>query len=113
MTDIAMIFQQHAYDCPAVDDWIDGNYADIDRVRAFTRIAEMRGQFAYSKVSDCYKFQFTPDLNGSYRAVVLPVMEDGKMVDIVSFRQSNYRKKLDVWGTVTGAARFLNRDAIY
>jgi hypothetical protein len=64
-------------------------------------------------VSHIYKYQFTPDVNGSFRAVVMPVMEHGRMVDIVAFRQSANRKKPDVWATVTGAGRFLNRDAIY
>lgn len=113
MPDLESVFKQHAYDCPAVDDWIDAHIADIDRVRAFTPIAEMRGMFTRSKLSQCYNYQFTPNLNGSYRAVVIPVTEHGRIVDIAAFRQSAAGKKLDVWGTVTGAGRFLNRDAIY
>src|SRR4051812_39081204 len=103
MIDVAALYNQHAYDCPAVDDWIDAQYADIDTVRAFGPIAEMRGTFVESKVSHIYHYRFIPDPNGSYLAVVMPIMEDGVMVDIVAFRQNASRKKLDVWGTVTGA----------
>jgi hypothetical protein len=113
MNEIETLYNAHAVDSPAVDHWIDGNYADIDAVRAFGPIAEMPGEFAPANISHIYQYKFTPDMNGAYRAVVMPVMEHGQMVDIVAFRQNANRKKLDVWGTVTGAGRFLNRDAIY
>jgi hypothetical protein len=108
-----LLFEQHAYDSPAVDDWIDHHGGDIDTIRAFGPIAEMRGQFVRFTKSQIYQYRFTPDVNGSYRAVVMPVMERGQMVDIVAFRQDALRKKLDVWAAVTGAGRFLGYDAIY
>src|SRR5438045_3370935 len=113
MTETESLYHLHSYDSPAVDDWIDYNGGDIDSVRAFGPLAEMRGQFTRRNNWQIYEYQFTPDFDGQYRAVVMPVMEDGQTVDIVAFRQNALRKKLDVWGTTTGVGRFLNRDAIY
>src|SRR5947207_677519 len=111
MNEIEALYNVHAVDGPAVDDWIDGNYADIDTVRAFGPIAEMRGRFTDQKVSHIYDYEFAPDANGPHRAIVIPVIEASQWVDLVAFRQGH--KKLDVWGCVTHAGRFLNRDAIY
>ncbi len=108
MKDIKLLFERHAYDFPAVDDWLEENGAE-DAVSA----KEMRGRFSDSKVSHIYKYTLAPDLNGPHRAIVMPVIEQGHTVDIIAFRYSANTKKLDVWGCVTGAGRFLNRDAIY
>ncbi|MEH2626795.1 hypothetical protein V1292_004850 [Bradyrhizobium sp. AZCC 1719] len=110
MNETEKLYQQYAYDSPAVDDWID-QHGNIDTVRAFGPIAEMKGRFVPAKVSHIYQHQFVPDSTGTQRAIVMPVIEDGATVDIVAWRLS--QAKLDVWGCVTHAARFLNRAAIY
>jgi hypothetical protein len=113
MNDIERLYQEHAYESVAVDDWIEMHFGDVDAVRAFGPIAEMRGQFTHSESSHIYQYQFTPKKDGTYRAIVMPVLEDGVMVDLVTWRWSQHAKRLDVWGCVTHAGRFLNRDAIY
>ena len=111
MNETEKLYHEQAYESPAVDDWIDYVGADIDAVRAFGPIAEMRGRFVPYKRSGIYDYEFIPEPKGVQRAVVMPVNEDGAMVDIVAWRIS--QAKLDVWGCVTHAGRFLNRDAIY
>jgi hypothetical protein len=112
-SETTFLYDQHAYDSPVVDDWIDGQYADIDTVRAFGPIAEMRGVFTHSPSQRAYQYTFTPDQNGKYRAICMPLYESGLMVDIAAWRADQGNKRLDVWGTVTGQAKFLNHDAIY
>src|SRR3954452_18198878 len=106
MSDVAALYHQHAYDSPAIDSWIDSNHADIETVRAFGPIAEMRGTFTPAKISYIYRYQFTPDKNGPYRAIVMPVFEDGQMVDMVAWRVTQNSKKLDVWGCFNHQGRF-------
>jgi hypothetical protein len=108
------IYHQHAFDGPAVDDWIDANCADIDAVRAFGPIGEMRGIFTDTLTTTrAYRHTFMPDRNGKYRAICMPLYEHGVMVDIVGWRANQGSKKLDLWGTVIGQAKFLNHAAIY
>jgi hypothetical protein len=113
MNEIETLYNKHASDTPVVDEWIDSQYADVDEVRAFSPIAEMRGTFTDTPSNRAYRYTFTPDKSGKYRAITMPLFEHGVMVDIVAFRANQNRKKLDVWGTVTDAGRFLNHAAIY
>jgi hypothetical protein len=85
MIDTQSLYTLHAYDTPFIDDWIDCNGGDIDAIRAFGPIAEMLGQFARRNNPQIYDHTFTPDQNGQHCAVVMPITEDGKMVDIVAF----------------------------
>jgi hypothetical protein len=111
MNETEKLYNQHAYESLAVGRWIDYHAADVDAVRAFGPIAEMRGRFIPYKRSGIYKFEFVPEPQGTQRAIVMPVIEDRAMVDIAAWRIS--QAKLDVWGCVTHAGRFLNRAAIY
>ncbi|MEH2590289.1 hypothetical protein [Bradyrhizobium sp. AZCC 1721] len=111
MSEIEKLYQQNAYDSLSVDDWIERHGGDLAAVRAFGPIAEMRGRFMPYKRSHIYQYQFVPDATGTQRAIVMPVVEDGAMVDIVAWRIS--QAKLDVWGCVTHKGRFLNRAAIF
>ena len=114
MNKVKTLYDNHAYDSPAeVDAWIDRHSADTAKVRAFGPIAMMTGQFEPTNRSHIYQYQFVPDANGLHRAVVMPVYERGVMVDIVAFRYSVNKKRLDVWGMVTSEGQFLNHAAIY
>jgi len=111
MNEIENSYAWHAYDSAAVNDWIMRNGGNVEAVRASGSIAEMRGRFVPCKRSHMYGYQFEPDPAGAQRAIVVPVIEDGAMVDIIAWRVS--RAKLDVWGCVTHTGRFLNGAAIY
>lgn len=104
MTESELLFDRHAFASPVVDQWLSDNYAN----KTITARA-MRGRFAESKLSNIYKYSFAPDPNGPHQAIVFPV-ED---VDIVAIRYGVNRKKLDVWGCVTGEGRFLSRTSIH
>lgn len=106
-----MTFLEHAYETHEINDWIERNMGDIDAVKAFGPIAMMKGRFIPYGNSYIYDYEFMPHPMGAQRAIVMPVREDGAVVDIVAWRFSH--AALDVWGCVTHAGRFLNRDAIY
>src|SRR5215213_4485219 len=99
MNETDKLYQQHAYNSPAVDDWIDYHGGDIDAVRNYGPIAEMRGQFERHGHWHIYQYRFLPTSSGSCRAIVLPVLEGGDTVDIVAVSSDDS----DEWGTVTGA----------
>jgi hypothetical protein len=98
---VEKLYQQQAFDSPAVDDWLDYYGADIDGVRAFGPTAGMRGSFMRYWCSAIYECEFIPDSQENERAVVMPVIEEGGMVDVVAWHIGE--AELDVWMRNEGA----------
>jgi hypothetical protein len=108
--DMPSIWESLAIDGPTVDDWISNLGPDPDEIRAVGPIATMRGEFHDGpRGSHAYEWTFEPNSTGSETAVVLPVKERGKFVDIVAFDSVAYSEK---WGCVSGLGTFLNHNAI-
>ena len=104
--DVAELYRTHAFDSPRVDSWLAHMGCELDEVRAFGPIAEMRGRFMPGILNDrTHHYTFTPDGLGRGRAVVIPIIMNEEMVDLLAVSKHDE----NVWGTVTGRGIFAGR----
>jgi hypothetical protein len=104
--DVPGILASHGYDT-GIDAWLRYQYVDPDEIRAAVSIGEMRGLWR-----QCAGFPFPatfrPFSAARSRAVVVPLYVGGDAVDILAMDKAD----MGLWGVVTGAAAFVNDDAI-
>lgn len=109
--DVPKLYRAHAYDCGRVDAWLEATGCEPARVRALGPVAEMRGRFDLGILSGLtYRHVFMPDSAVRSRAIVIPVFQDGAMVDLLAIS----RRDSGVWGCVTGRGKMVGhttRDA--
>jgi hypothetical protein len=97
------LYDRYAVDGSSVDAWLD--YAGVDYDGP---IAEMRGTFHHSNKPFFYNFEFQPITSGKDKAIVIPLFDGDELIDIFAASKAND----DLWGCVTGQARFLNQNVI-
>jgi hypothetical protein len=97
--DVDSLFAAHAHRPERAQAWL--KFRDVSEPSAVM----MRGHFELGILSDhTYHWTFTPTAAGQI-AIVLPVYEGGRMVDLLAIS----RHDRTVWGCATGAGQFIGK----
>ncbi len=96
--DAQELFEKHAHSPKLARNWFRHHKIPFN-CPALGQAVTMRGMFALGYLPDhSFTWTFTPGVGG--RAVVLPVYENYRLVDLLAIS----RDSPDVWGCVTGTA---------
>lgn len=100
--DIATLIDRHEHSPERACAWL--NYHGATDQRVFHHATMMRGMFNLGILrARTYAWTFTPGMGD--KAIVLPVFDDGRLVDLFAVARQNP----DVWGCVTGFGQFIGR----
>lgn len=95
--DVDSLFAAHAHNSERANAWL--KFRDA----SYSSAVMMRGHFELGILGDhTYHWTFTPTHAGGL-AIVLPVYERGRMVDLLAISRHDHT----VWGCVTGAGQFI------
>jgi hypothetical protein len=96
--DIEQLFTAHAHNPERARAWLDWRYATDSGPAVM-----MRGRFELGLLAyHTFTWTFTPSHNGGL-AIVLPVYEDFRLVDLLAISRHDHT----VWGCVTGASQYI------
>src|SRR5712664_301732 len=98
------LFENHSHRLDRAQAWL--RYRNVsESCTAFGQAVLMRGHFeAGSLGAHTYQWTFTPTYLGQ-PAIVLPVHEQGRLVDLVAIARHDYR----VWGCCTGTGQYVGK----
>ena len=98
------LFENHSHRLDRAQAWL--RYRNVsESCTAFGQAVLMRGHFeADSLGAHTYQWTFTPTYLGQ-PAIVLPVHEQGRLVDLVAIARHDYR----VWGCCTGTGQYVGK----
>jgi hypothetical protein len=102
--DVDALFTAHAHSPDRAQAWL--RYRDVSETsETFKEARMMRGHFEGGILGNhTYDWTFTPTYKGD-PAIVLPVYERGRLVDLLAIARHDYR----IWGCVTGAGQFVGQ----
>jgi hypothetical protein len=100
--DVDLLFENHSHRPERAKAWL--RYRDVSETCCgFEQAVMMRGHFEGGILSNhTYHWTFTPTSKGK-PAIVLPVYEQGRLVDFLAIARHDYR----VWGCCTGAGQYV------
>ncbi|SIN83513.1 hypothetical protein SAMN05443247_00078 [Bradyrhizobium erythrophlei] len=106
--DVDSLFTAHAHRPERAQAWL--RFFDTsESTPAFEEVRIMRGHFEGAILGDhTYHWTFTPTYKGE-PAIVLPVRECGRVVDILAIARGDH----NVWGCCTGAGQFVGSTAVH
>jgi len=100
--DLITLFEQHAHRPEKAAAWLE--YHGCTNIQFVANCALMRGIFNLGILtSNTYTWTFTPGIGDT--AVVLPVVQEGRLADLVAISRHNQQ----IWGCVTGYGSFIGR----
>jgi hypothetical protein len=103
--DVDSLFAAHAHSPDRAQAWL--KFRDVSECSILEQAVMMRGHFELGLLSDhTFHWTFTPTHAGGL-AIVLPVYEGGRMVDLLAISRHGH----SVWGCVTGAGQFIGKFA--
>ena len=104
--DVDSLFTAHAHRPERAQAWL--RYRNVSESSSgFAQAAMMRGHFEGGILGQhTYHWTFTPTYKGE-PAIVLPVHEQGRLVDLLAIARHDYR----VWGCCTGAGQYVGKFA--
>jgi hypothetical protein len=101
-TDVEQLFDAHAHAPERAQAWL--RFRDVSEQATFEKAVLMRGRFELGLLGyHTYTWSFTPTHEGE-RAIVLPVYEDCRMVDLLAMSRHDPH---NVWGCTTGAGQHI------
>jgi hypothetical protein len=105
-TDVDALFEAHQYRPERAQAWL--RYREVSETcHGFEQAVTMRGHFeAGSLGAHTYHWTFTPTFEGD-PAIVLPVHEQGRLVDLLAIARHDYR----IWGCTIGAGQYVGKFA--
>ncbi len=106
--DVDSLFTAHSYRPERAQAWLRHRYVS-ESCSAFGQAVMMRGHFEGGILGQhTFCWTFTPTHVGE-PAIVLPVYEDYRLVDLLAIARHDYR----VWGCVTGAGQYVGSTAVH
>lgn len=102
--DVDLLFAAHAHRSERAQAWLQFHteHAALDQA------VMMRGHFELGLLGDhTFHWTFTPTFTGDL-AIVLPVYEQGKLVDLLAISRHDHT----VWGCCTGAGQYIGSTAL-
>jgi hypothetical protein len=105
--DMAVLFTRHGFLSEArINAWLHYIGCAPCAVRHIGRIAEMRGYFCLGILNNrTQHWTFTPTPKVHGRAVVIEIIEEGKVIDLLAIS----KRDATIWGTVTGWSQFAGK----
>jgi hypothetical protein len=101
--DVDSLFAAHAHRPDRAHAWL--KFRDVSESSTLEQAVMMRGHFELGILSDhTFHWSFTPTHAGGL-AVVLPVYERGRLVDLLAVARHDHT----VWGCCTGAGQYAGR----
>jgi hypothetical protein len=101
--DVDSLFAAHKHRAGRAQAWL--KFREVSECSILEQAVMMRGHFELGILSDhTYHWTFTPTHAGDL-AVVLPVYERGRLVDLLAIARNDHT----VWGCVTGAGQYAGR----
>ena len=98
--DVEELFSAHSHRPERAKAWLDWRYVESPIADAAVM---MRGNFELGLLGcHTYHWTFTPGCK-SEMAIVLPVFEDHRLVDLLAIARHDH----SIWGCVTGAGRYI------
>jgi hypothetical protein len=103
--DVDSLFAAHAHRPDRAQAWL--KFRDVSGCSILEQAVMMRGHFELGILSDhTYHWTFAPTHAGGL-AIVLPVYERGRLVDLLAISRHDHT----VWGCCTGAGQFIGKFA--
>jgi hypothetical protein len=100
--DVDALFENHAYRPERAQAWLRWRYVS-ESTAEFRQVVMMRGRFEFGLLGyHTYCWTFTPTYADEL-AIVFPVYEDYRLVDLLAISRHNH----SVWGCVTGAGQYV------
>jgi hypothetical protein len=106
--DVDALFENHSHRPERAQAWL--RYRNVaESCSGFQHAVMMRGHFELGLLDDhTYCWSFTPTHSGAL-AVVFPVYEKFRLVDLLAISRHDH----SVWGCVTGAGQYIGSTAVH
>jgi hypothetical protein len=105
--DVDSLFAAHAHRPERAQAWLQ--FRDVSATGTLERAVMMRGHFELGILCNhTYHWTFTPTYIGEL-AIVLPVYEDCRLVDLLAISRLDHR----IWGCCSGAGQYVGSTAVH